>query len=377
MKIQNIVVWAWISWCTIAERLASKWEQVLIIDKRNHIWWNCYDYYDENGILVHKYGPHIFRTNFDDVYEYVNRFTTIIDYQHCNYSFVDWKFVNFPFNFNTLYSLFSLEEAKKIETTLLKYFSYWDQFSILDIKNKIQWINWDDKDILEFLVNYIIDKTNKNYVMKQWGLSIDEVDKSIFDRIPIKLSRDNRAYSNRKHQWMPNEWYTKMFENMINNKNISVLLNTEAKKIMNAIEYERLFWTWPIDEYFDYRYWELDYKKTLFKFEYYDVNSYQDYPVISYPNDYDYTRMTEMKKLYPNSVAHKIEKTVICKEYPLIWTELAYPVEIESNLKILEKYHDDAKKLNNVYFIWRLANYKYQDMDLTFKRALDLINNLY
>lgn len=376
MKIQNIIVWAWISWCTIAERLSNKWEQVLIIDKRNHIWWNCYDYYDENWILVHKYWPHIFRTSFDDVYEYISRFTRILDYQHENYSFVDGIYCPFPFNFNSLYSLFSSQEAKKIEDTVLKYFSYWSQFSILDLKNKIQNVWWEDQKVLEFLVNYIIEKTNKNYVMKQRWLDIDEVDPSIFDRIPIKLSRDNRAYSNRKYQWLPEFWYTKMFENMLNNENISVLLNTDAKQIIEEIEYDKLFRTWPIDEYFNYKYGILDYKKTLFKFEYYDITSYQCYPVISYPNDYDYTRITEMKKLYPNSISHKIEKTVICKEYPLIWTELAYPVEIKENLDILERYKWDADNLKNVFFIWRLANYKYQDMDLTFKNALDFINNL-
>lgn len=376
MKVQNIIVWAWISWITLAERLAKKWESVLIIEKRNHIWGNCYDYYDENWILIHKYGPHIFRTSFEDVKEYISNFTNLVDYQHKNLQFVDGLLIPFPFNLNSLYKIFSKEYAKTLENTILKYFTYGTKISVLEFNKNIKKTTWSDKKNLEFLASYITEKTFKNYVVKQRWLDISEVDPSIFDRVPINISRDDRAYSNKKYQWLPNFWYTKMFENMIKSKKISILLNTDYKNIIDEISYKRLIYTGPIDEFFDYKHGRLDYKKTLFEFETYNLQSFQDWAVISYPNDYNFTRITEMKKFYPNSPTYDIKKSVICKEYPLKWEEKAYPVEIPKNLKILEKYIKETKKLKKIYFIWRLANYKYQDMDITFKNALDFYNNI-
>jgi len=376
MDTDNLIIWAWISWITLAERLAKQGESVLIIEKRNHIWWNCYDYYDENWILVHKYGPHIFRTNFEDVKNYINEFTNILDYQNKNLQFVDWLFIPFPFNFNSLYKIFPQWYANLLESIILKYFKYGERISILDFNNVINKTTWIDKKHLKFLADYITEKTYKNYVIKQRGLDINQVDKSIFDRVPINISRDDRAYPNKKYQWLPEFWYTKMFEKMLDSKNISILINTDYKKIINEIKYKRVICTAPIDEFFDYKYWILDYKNTLFKFETYDLKSFQEWAVISYPNDYDFTRITEMKKFYPKSIAYNLDRTVICKEYPLIWEDKAYPVEIKQNLDILEKYIKESKKLKNAYFLWRLANYKYQDMDLTFKNALDFFDNL-
>lgn len=369
MNIKNLIIWAWISWIALAQRLSEKWEQVLIIEKRNHIWWNCYDYYDENGILIHKYWPHIFHTDLDDVWEYINRFSEFTNFQHKVLWFVDWNLVPVPFNLNSIYQSFSPELAESLEETLLKYYSFNSKISINELREKAH--NENNKE-LSFIAEYIFEKVFKNYTIKQWWIKAENINQEVLKRIPILISRDDRYFSHNKYQWMPINGYTKMFENMLNNKNIKVLLNTDYKDVINEIKYENLYFTWPIDEYFDFKYWKLDYRKTLYKLETYNKQSFQENIVINYPNDYEYTRITEFKKFYPNSSTFNINKTVICKEIPWIWDIEAYPVETIENLKILEKYKIEASKLKNVYFLWRLANYKYFDMDKTIKNILDI-----
>jgi len=368
MKIKNLIVWAWPSWLVLAQKLAEKWEKVLIIEKRNQIWWNCYDYYDENGILIHKYWPHIFHTDLDDVWKYVNRFTEFTNFQHKVLWFVDWNMIPVPFNLNSIYKSFSPELAETLEETLLKYYEYNTKVSITELREKAKKEN--NKD-LKFLAEYIFEKVFKNYTIKQWWIKAEDINQEILKRVPVIISRDDRYFPHNKYQWMPVNGYSKMFENMINNKNIKTLLKTDYKEVIDEIEYEKLFFTWPIDEYFDFKYWKLDYKKTQYKLEYHNKKSFQENIVINYPNDYEYTRITEFKKFYPNSPTFDIEKTATCKEIPWIWDVEAYPVESKENLEILEKYKKDAGKLKNVYFLWRLANYKYFDMDKTIKNVLD------
>ena len=371
MKIKNLIIWAWLSWVVLSQKLAEKWEEVLIIEKRNHIWWNCYDYYDENWILVHKYWPHIFHTNYEDVWKYVNKFSNFTNYQHKVLWFIDGKLAPIPFNLESLYILISKEYAKKIENSLLKYYSYNSRVSINELKQKAK-ETWDKN--LEFIADYIFEKIFKNYTIKQWWIKPEEINPEVLKRVPILISKDPRYFQD-KFQWMPEKWYTEMMEKMLESKNIKVMLNTDFKEIKNKIEYKRLIFTWAIDEYFDYKYWKLDYKKTLYKLETIDKKEFQQATTVNYPNDYEFTRISEFKKMYLNSPTYNIEKTVICTEIPWIWEIKAYPVETEKNLKVLEKYKQETKKLENVYFVGRLANYKYFNMDQTIKNALDFYNN--
>lgn len=369
MKVKNIVVWAGLSWIVIAQRLAEKWEDVLIIEKRNHIWWNCYDYRDENWFLIHKYWLHIFHTSYDNVREYIKRFWEFTDFQLRALSFIDWKNVTIPFNLNSIYQIFSNELAKKYENILLSHFKYWSMVSILemiDISN-----NKNDKD-LKFITDYIFEKVFKNYIIKQWWLSANEIDKNILNRMKVSISRDDRYFKTEKFQWMPIKWYTGIFNNMINHKNIKILLNTDYKDIVNNISYEKLYYTWSIDNFFDYKYWKLEYRKTKFVFEKHNIQSYQDACMVSYPNDYRFTRITEFKKFYPNNKNFNLNSTIICKEFPWEWDMDDYPIEIDKNLAILKKYKKEAKKLNNVVFLWRQADYKYYDMDDTIYNALNI-----
>jgi UDP-galactopyranose mutase len=154
------------------------------------------------------------------------------------------------------------------------------------------------------------------------------------------------------------------------------MLNTDYKNIINQLNYKRLIVTWPIDEYFDYKYGQLDYKKTDYKFETIDTHLFQEVVQVNYPNDYEFTRITEIKHIYSHLPSYSLNKTTICKEYPWIWKIDAYPVETETNIEVYKKYKLDAEKLSNVYFLGRLANYKYQDMDVTYKNALDFCSKI-
>jgi UDP-galactopyranose mutase len=368
MKIKNVVIWAWISWIVLAQKLAERGEEVLIIEKRNHIWGNCFDYYDENWILIHKYWPHIFHTDIKEVRDYVNQFTEFTTYQHQVLWFIDGNYIPIPFNFNSLYLCFPHNFAERLEDLLLKFYKYNTKVTIWEIKEKAKHENNED---LSFLVNYIYEKIFKNYTIKQWWIDETGIDPDIMRRVPVVMSRDNRYFQNQKYQWMPKDWYTKMFEKMLDNKNIRIILNTNYKDIVWKLEYAKLFVTSPIDEYFDYKYWELWYRNTLFKFETIDINSFQNNSIINYPNDYAWTRITEMKKFYPLSPTYSINKTVILKEYPWIWDIKSYPIWSEKDKKIFEKYHNESKKLKNVYFLWRLSNYRYLDMDKAIKNVLD------
>ena len=187
MKSKNLVIWAWLSWITLAQKLSEKWEEVLIIEKRNHIWWNCYDYYDENWILIHKYWPHIFHTEIKEVRDYLNRFTEFTTYQHTVLWFIDGNLVPIPFNFNSSYKCCPKKLAERLEELLLKYYKYNSKVTIWEIKEKAEKENNEE---LSFLANYIYEKIFKQYTMKQWGIEESEINPEVMKRVPIIISRD-------------------------------------------------------------------------------------------------------------------------------------------------------------------------------------------
>ena len=362
----NVVIWAGISWITIAQQLAENWEEVLIIEKRNHIWWNCYDFYDENWILVQKYWPHIFHTDSDEVWNYLSNFTDFTNYQHKVLWYIEGKFVPIPFNLNSLYKSFPSKQAKSLEKLLYETFGDEKLITIQSIREK------SEKNIeLQILANYIYEKVFLNYTKKQWGINESKINQEVLNRVPIVISRDNSYFPYQKYQWLPKGWYTKMFENMLNNKLIKVMLNCNYKDNIKNIKYKKLFITSPIDEFFDFKYWKLWYRKTLFKMETLNIKSFQDVAVVNYPNDYEWTRITEMKKFYPNLDTYNIKKSIIMKEIPWKWKIECYPIRTAENLNILSKYIKESNKLKNVFFLWRLACYEYLDMDKVVKNVLD------
>jgi UDP-galactopyranose mutase len=374
-----VIVGAGFAGSVIAERIAiQQSKKILIIEKRNHIGGNCYDYKDENNIIIHKYGPHLFHTDYKEVFDYLSKFTEWQNYHHRVLAFVDGKKVPIPFNLNTLYEVFPQTLAQKLEIKLLDKYSYNTKVPILELLNE------KDKD-LNFLAKYIYDKIFKNYTAKQWGLKPEDIDPQVTARVPVYVSRDNRYFTD-KYQAVPKEGYTKIFVRMLNHPNIKIILNTDFKEVI-SMDFEsrkiyfmgqefkgKLLFTGMIDELFDFKYGYLPYRSLNLKFETIEKEYYQEAAVVNYPNDYDFTRITEFKHIHPT----KSEKTTILKEYPKTYQPNKdipyYPVFTKENQELYNRYKEEAEELKNLILVGRLAEYRYYDMDDVIKRALNVFD---
>ncbi|MCM1004386.1 MAG: UDP-galactopyranose mutase [Candidatus Gastranaerophilales bacterium] len=366
--MKNLVVGAGFSGAVIANLLASNLnEKVVVIDKKEHIAGNSYDYRDENGIMIHKYGSHIFHTNSEKVWKYLKQFTDFNTYMHKVIGYIDGIETHIPFNFNTLYDVFPETLAKKLEEKLLIHFQVNTKVPILEFQNQ------NDED-LKFLANYVYEKIFLHYTTKQWGHSPDEVDSAVTARVPVYLSKDNRYFQD-KYQGIPLNGYTQLVKNILSHKNIEIKLNTEFNKF-DTKEFDRIFYTGSIDEYFNYEFGELPYRSVNFKFETYDREFYQSNACVNYPCNYDFTRIHEYK-YYLND---KSEKTVIAKEYSepfrLDKNERYYPIPKDENTELYNKYLEKAKNLHNIYFLGRLGDYKYYNMDKAILRAIELFETI-
>ena len=367
---KNLVVGCGISGAVIARLLADNDENVLVIDKKTHIAGNIYDYKDENGIVIHKYGSHIFHTNNKKVWQFLKRFTSFNTYMHKVVAVIDGIETTIPFNLNTLYDVFPKTLAQRLEEKLLNNFEYNTKVPILEFQTQ------NDKD-LKFLADYIYEKVFLHYTSKQWGKNPDEIDSAVTSRVPVFISRDNRYFQD-KYQGIPLHGYTKMVENILNHPNIEVKLNTDFKNFTSEnpdlIKNCRIFYTGSIDELYDYKFGELPYRSVHFKFETHNREFYQSNAVVNYPCNYDFTRIHEYK-YYLND---KSENTVIAKEYSEEFengkNERYYPIATLETQKIYDKYIEE--KSENIYFLGRLGDYKYYDMDKAVERALNLFEEI-
>ena len=363
MEKEIVVVGAGISGATLAERCASVLgRKVLVIEKRDHIGGNCYDYLDQDGILVQKYGPHYFHTNYDDVREYVSRFTAWKPYEHRVLSYVDGKYVPIPVNIDTVNILFDL-----------------------NIKDEGEMREWLDRNVIRFdrprnseeaalarVGPVLYEKMFKNYTIKQWDMHPRELEASVMERIPVHFSHDDRYFTDR-HQGIPREGLTEIFARMLAHPNIDILLNTDYFDLKDDLGEGRItFYTGPIDRFFAYRFGELQYRSLRFEFRTLDEEYHQPQTAVNYPNDYDFTRVHEPK----HATRQQHPKTTIITEYATWEGEPYYPVLSAKNRETYERYRREAAKLESVYFVGRLANYKYFNMDQAFKNALDLFDSL-
>lgn len=372
-----LIIGAGLAGSVIAERIANVLnKKVMIIEKRNHIGGNCYDYKDKNGILIHKYGPHLFHTDYKEVFDYLSNFTDWHIYHHRVLAFIDGKKVPIPFNLNTLYMVFPEMLAQRIEEKLLRRYSYNSKIPILELKKE------EDED-LKFLANYIYEKVFLKYTAKQWGLKPEDIDPDVTGRVPICISRDDRYFTD-KYQAVPVEGYTKIFERMLNHPNIKLMLNTDFKEVMEMdLENEKLYFlgqefkekvifTGMIDEFFEYKFGALPYRSLDLKLEALERDCFQEAAVVNYPNDYDFTRITEFKYIHPV----ESKKTVILKEYPKAYQAGKnipyYPVFEEESKELYKKYRDLSDGFENLILAGRLADYRYYDMDDIVKRALEV-----
>jgi len=377
--VDYIVVGAGFAGSVMAYKIATEHnKKVLILEKRSHIGGNCYDFTDENGITRHKYGPHLFHTDNQKVYDFLSQFTGFEPYEHMVLAYIEGKNVNIPFNFNTLYQLFPEERAKQFETALLEYFSPNQKVPILELR-KI------DNEALQFLANYIYEKMFVNYTAKQWGVKPEEIDGAVTARVPVFVGNDNR-YFHDKYQSIPKEGYTKIFEKMLDHPNIQIMLETDFKDICsirkgkvyfknNAFE-GKVVYTGPIDELFEYQYGVLEYRSIDLQFETVDQEYFQEAAVVNYPNDHTFTRITEFKYIHP---VHT-DKTTILKEYPQPYVPTEnlpyYPVFTGANQKRYDQYETLAAEVEQLVLVGRLAEFKYYDMDDVVARALEVYETI-
>jgi len=361
MDFKYVIIGAGLSGLTIAERIATELdEDVLVIEKREHIGGNCYDSYNSDGILIQNYGPHTFHTKDKNVYDYLSQFTKWRDYQHRVLSYVDGKFIPLPISLETINQLYNMNLSAAEMEDFIK-----------SKRIEVEEIKTSEDVCLANAGTDIYEKFFKHFTIKQWGVSPAELDKSVISRIPFRTNRDTRYFTD-KYQGQPLHGYSRMFENMCKSDRIHILLKTDYKRVIGNIKFEKMIFTGPLDYYFDYCYGKLKYRSVRMEFETHDVDSFQPVSSTRYPMDYDYTRITEFKKL--TGQIHP--KTTILKEYPCDGDEPYYPFPTKEWLELADKYRLLAEKEKDVYFIGRLAEYKYYDMDKVVKNALDLFNTI-
>lgn len=366
MRAAIVIIGAGISGAVLAQKYAAIGKKVLIIEKRAHIAGNCYDYADDNGILVSKYGAHLFHTNEKEVWDYVNQYCDWYPWEHKVVAMVDDKLVPIPVNITTVNEV--LEE---------------------DIATEEEMMAWLDKNRVPFDVPangreaalnkvgpVLYEKMFRHYTKKQWDKYPEELDASVLDRIPVRTNYDDRYFSD-TYQALPKGGYTKLFEAILDHQNIEVLLDTDFFDIRDEVSgYEKLFYTGPIDRFFEFKHSledKLEYRSINFVSETVDTEFFQQNSVVNYPgNEVDFTRIIE----YKHFGSQQSEKTTIVKEYTTDEGDPYYPVPNTKNQLIYEKYKQDAEALADVYFVGRLANYKYFNMDQAFKNALDLFGRL-
>ena len=358
-----LIVGAGFAGSVLAERLASQADKkVLICDRRTHIAGNAFDHYNDQGLLVHRYGPHIFHTNSLEVFEYLSQFTEWRAYQHRVLASVDGKLVPIPINLDTINALYGLNLTALEVEDFLK--------SVAEPRASVR---TSEDVVVSKIGRELYEKFYRGYTRKQWGLDPSELDAAVAARVPVRTNRDDRYFTD-KYQAMPLHGYTRMFERMLSHPNIKVMLNADYREIVDFVPFKEIIYTGPVDEFFNYRYGKLPYRSLHFKHETHDCERFQEAPVVNYPNDYQYTRITEFKYL----TGQEHSKTSIVYEFPRAEGDPYYPVPRPENAELYKKYKElaDQQQARGVWFVGRLATYKYYNMDQVTAQALTLFEKI-
>lgn len=356
-----LIVGAGFAGSVMAERLASQAnKKVLLVDKRDHIGGNAYDHYDKEGILVHKYGPHIFHTNSKEVFNYLSQFTPWRSYEHKVLASVDGQLVPMPINLNTINKMYNLNLSS---AQLENFFE--------ERAEKKSGVKTSEDVVVNKVGRELYEKFFRGYTRKMWDLDPSELDASVTARVPTRTNCDDRYFTD-SYQAMPLHGYTHMFSNMLKHPNIKVMLNTDYKEIMNVVPYENLVYTGPVDEYFNYCYGKLPYRSLDFKFETMDREIFQSTGTINYPNEQLYTRITEFKYL----TGQKHHKTSVVYEFPKTTGDPYYPIPKPENAELYKQYQKLADAAENTWFVGRLATYKYYNMDQVVAQSLAVFKKI-
>jgi UDP-galactopyranose mutase len=356
-----LIVGAGFAGSVLAERLArGSGKKVLLVDRRPHIGGNAYDCYDDAGILIHRYGPHIFHTNSREVFEYLSKYTRWRSYEHRVRASVDGQLVPIPINLDTINKLYGLSLTS---LEMEKFFA--------SVAEPCESIRTSEDVVVSRVGRELYEKFFRGYTRKQWGLDPSQLDAMVTARVPVRTNRDDRYFSD-TYQAMPLHGYTRMFENMLDHPNIKILLNCDYREVADDVHYENMIYTGPVDEFFDYRYDKLPYRSLRFEHETVNQEWTQPVAVVNYPNEHLYTRVTEFKHL----TGQKHSKSSLVYEYPQDDGDPYYPVPRPENNEIYKKYQALAEARTDVHFVGRLATYKYYNMDQVVAQALTVYARL-
>lgn len=372
-----LIVGAGLSGATAARVLAEKGNGVIVLDRRSMLGGNVYDYVDKNGITVQMYGPHIFHTNEKEVFDFLSRFTEWTKYEHRVLADIYGKLVPVPFNLTSLENTFSKEKAERIKSVLLNEIGEGKKVPILKLKEH------ENAEIRDF-ANYVYKNIFYFYTQKQWGFRPEELGEAVMNRVPVYVSYEDRYFTD-EYQFMPEKGFTEMVSNILRHPNIQLKLNTDASKIislhdgdiyLNGQKFDgSLIYTGCIDELFDYKFGALPYRSLKFKFKTKKYSSYQKAAVVNYTTYARFTRISEFSKF----ACEPKEKTVIVKEFSRPHKKGRipyYPIPVSENYDIYNKYAEEAKKYKDLHLLGRLANYKYINMDIAVKNALEVANSI-
>ncbi|MBA1377984.1 UDP-galactopyranose mutase [Pseudomonas brassicacearum] len=357
-----LIVGAGFAGSVLAERLAEGLgKRVLLIDRRDHVGGNAYDHLDEAGVLVHRYGPHIFHTNAQRIVDYLSRFTEWRPYEHRVLAQVDGHQVPIPINLTTLNTLFglSMDEAQA-------------EAFLAQRAEPVESIRTSEDVVVSQIGRELYEKFFRGYTRKQWGLDPSQLDKSVTSRVPTRTNTDDRYFTD-QFQMMPLHGYTRMFERMLDHPNIDVLLATDFKTVRQRISYEELIYCGPIDEYFDHCFGRLPYRSLRFQHETMDQAQFQPVAVVNYPDEaVPYTRITEYKHL----TGQQHPRTSVTYEFPCAEGDPYYPVPRPENAELYKRYKALADETPGVTFLGRLGTYKYYNMDQVVGQALALYQRI-
>jgi UDP-galactopyranose mutase len=350
-----LIVGAGFAGSVLAERLATQLGQrVLLCDRRPHVAGNAYDVKDAAGILIHQYGPHIFHTASRRIFDYITQFGLFRPYEHRVMACVDSQLVPFPINLNTLEKLYGRTFTVEQATQFLRKRA-----------EPVLHPRTSEEVVVSKIGRELYEKFFRNYTRKQWGLDPSELDASVAARVPARTNRDDRYFTD-EFQAMPCDGFTRLFENMLDHRNIRLELGVDFRELEREVSYRHLVYTGPIDAFFDYRYGPLPYRSLDFRFETHDTERLQPVAVVNYPNEHAYTRITEFKHL--TGQVHR--KTSVVYEYPKSEGDPYYPIPSAATAAIYARYKELADARPDVRFVGRLATYRYYNMDQVIGQAL-------
>jgi UDP-galactopyranose mutase len=365
-----LIVGAGITGISLANLLATDREaKIIIIDRRRHIGGACYDSYNDAGILCHNYGPHIFHTNRQDVWSYLSQFAEWTTYQHKVLAEIDGGKVPLPFNLESMSLLFPTSLARRIAAELIDQYGYGSSLSMAELRGS-------DGRELRMLGEYVYKKVFEGYTLKQWGVHPDQLDASVTERVPIRISRDSRYFQD-KWQGIPSEGYSAMFSRMLDRPNIRILLNADYHDLLREVRYRRLIYTGAIDEFCGHQFGALPYRSVEFRSLTYPQVQVQPVATVNYPNEHDFTRMTEMTLL----TGQQALRTTLIREYPTAYdkdrNEPLYPVPAAKNHELYLKYITYCQSEHrDVVFAGRLGDYRYYNMDQAVARAFEVFREV-